>query len=120
MKRLVIASVLFIAFVSPAHAGFDEGREAEVRGDYETALQEYRDSAEQGDDSSQIGLGAMYANGHGVLQDYVRAHMWFDIAAAKGNKLGRRARDLAADLMTPAQIAEAQKLAREWMEKHGE
>ena len=56
----------------------------------------------------------MYAKGQGVPQDYVRAHMWFNIAAAQGDQDAVKNKDRAAALMTPAQIAEAQKLAREW------
>jgi TPR repeat protein len=56
----------------------------------------------------------MYAQGQGVPQDYVPAHMWFDLAAAQGEKDATELRDSLAKKMTPAQIAEAQKLAREW------
>jgi TPR repeat protein len=60
----------------------------------------------------------MYANGHGVPQDYVLAHMWFNLAAATGMvETAAADRDMVAAKMTPAQIAEAQKLAREWKPK---
>ena len=59
----------------------------------------------------------MYAFGLGVPQDYVAAHMWFDLAAAKRNRDAQRERDKIAAQMTPEQIAEAQKLAREWKPK---
>jgi len=62
----------------------------------------------------------MYSNGWGVPQDYVQAHMWWNLAAAKGNEIGRKNRDIVAKKMTPGQIAEAQRLAREWLEEHGE
>ncbi len=52
--------------------------------------------------------------GLGVTQDYVRAHKWFNIAAARGYADAAKSRDMVAKLMTPAQIAEAQRLAREW------
>ena len=47
-------------------------------------------------------------------KDYVSAHVWFNLAAAGGYKDAARHRDIVAAKMTPAQIAEAQKLAREW------
>jgi hypothetical protein len=50
----------------------------------------------------------------GVLQDYVRAHMWFNLSAAQGYQDAVKNRDMVALRMTPSQIAEAQKLAREW------
>jgi hypothetical protein len=59
----------------------------------------------------------MYANGHGVPQDYVTAHMWFSLSAAQDDGDAAKNRDVIAQRMTPAQIAEAQKLAREWTPK---
>jgi len=60
----------------------------------------------------------MYRNGEGVIQDNVYAHMWFNIAAASGDENGARNRDAIASQMTPAQIAEAQTLARECVAKN--
>ena len=59
----------------------------------------------------------MYANGQGVPQDYVQAHMWYNLAGASGDAEGAKNRDLIAQKMTPAQVAEAQRLAREWKPK---
>jgi clan AA aspartic protease (TIGR02281 family) len=59
----------------------------------------------------------MYASGQGVPQDYVTAHMWLNLAAARGYKDAAQNRDNIAAQMTPAQIAEAQKLGREWLQK---
>ena len=56
----------------------------------------------------------MYFVGWGVPEDYVQAHMWLNLAAAKGQKNTAEIRDDVARKMTPAQIAAAQKLAREW------
>jgi len=63
---------------------------------------------------AQGNLGMMYANGRGVPQDYVQAHMWLNLASAGGNEIGRKNRDMVAAKMTPAQIAQAQQLARDW------
>jgi TPR repeat protein len=84
--------------------------------DYKLAVQWYRKAAEQGNAIAQHNLGIMYDNGQGVLQDYVQAHKWHSLAAAKHAKY-RAGRDRLAKLMTPAQIAEAQNLAREWKPK---
>ena len=63
----------------------------------------------------------MYENGLGVPQDYIQAHMWFNLAAASGvADMANRAtkqRDLIAGNMTPEQISEAKRLAREWKPK---
>jgi TPR repeat protein len=73
--------------------------------------------AEQGLAPAQAGIGLMYARGRGLPQDYVLAHMWLNLAASKGDTDAVKNRDLVAAKMTPAQIAEAQKLAREWKPK---
>jgi uncharacterized protein len=86
--------------------------------DYAEALKWFRMAASHGHASSQSNLGFMYRDGEGVPQDYVQAHMWFNLAAVatKGDSRYMIAdyRDELAKKMTPAQIAEAQKLAREW------
>ncbi len=90
--------------------------------DYAKALQWYRKAAEQGKASAQNNLGVMYSKGQGVPQDYVQAHMWYNLAASRpspGVDLDQsvKHRDIVAKMMTPAQISEAQKLAREWRPK---
>jgi TPR repeat protein len=60
----------------------------------------------------------MYSNGQGVIQDDVMAHMYFNIAAASGDKDAAKNRGIMAKKMTPSQLAEAQTLAREWMRNH--
>jgi hypothetical protein len=60
----------------------------------------------------------MYKDGKGVPQDYVRAYMWLNLSTASQPagfaEFSAKQRDEVASKMTPAQIAEAQKLAREW------
>ena len=98
---------------------YDEGRG--VPQDDQEAVKWYRLAADQGDALAQNNLGLMYRNGRGVPQDYVRAHMWVNLAAAQGQDEDRReAREAIAEMMTPAQIAEAQKLAREWLAEHSQ
>ena len=82
--------------------------------DYAVAVTWYRKAAEQGFANAQYILGLMSTEGQGVPQDYAQAHMWFNLAAAQGNKQAPKNRNIVGKLMTPAQIAEAQKLAREW------
>jgi hypothetical protein len=53
----------------------------------------------------------MYVKGYGVAQNYVTAHMWFNLAAANGEVAAIKGRDDLAKLMTPQQIAQAQQLA---------
>lgn len=81
--------------------------------DYAEAMKWYRLAAEQGHATAQYNLGVMYAQGQGVEQDNVRAHLWFNLGAASGNAEAAKSRDATANQMTPQQIGEAQKLARE-------
>jgi len=74
--------------------------------------------AESGTVDAQFNLGLMYSTGHGVPQDFVLAHKWFNLAAMAGNLEARENRvDLARD-MSADEIAEAQRLAREWKRTH--
>ena len=87
--------------------------------DYAEAMKWYRKAAEQGNASAQSNLGVMYGIGKGVPQDYVQAHKWLNLASAfalkeKAGEGAAKGRDLISAKMTPEQIAEAQKLAREW------
>jgi len=81
---------------------------------YTEALTWFRQAADQGSVQAQINLGAMYANGQGAPQDYIQAHMWLSLAAAKSETRAVELRNTVAVKMTAAQIAESQKLAREW------
>ena len=85
--------------------------------DYKTAVKWFTLAAEQGNANAQGNLALMYAFGAGVLKDYVYAHMWGNVAATNGSELGAKLRDDYEKKMTPSQIAEAQKLARECVRK---
>ena len=161
MRALRAAVVLVLALALPAPvlaADLEAGLEAYDRGDYATALEEWRPLAEQGDADAQLGLGAMYFYGqgvpqdyaeavkwyrlaaeqgqadaqialgfmyffgHGVPQDYVQAHMWYSLAAGRSSPGEDRDqlisyRDEVEAKMSPEQIAEAERLAREWKPK---
>jgi TPR repeat protein len=86
--------------------------------DYGKALQCFLEAAEHGVAGSQNNLGYMYARGNGVPQDFIRAHMWFDIAAANGDSTASDNRAIVASRMKPSEIAEAERLAREWLKEH--
>ena len=64
-------------------------------------------------------LGVRYKRGQGVAQDYVQAYKWFALSATLATRLQDRARaesnrDKVAAVMTPGQIAEGQRLVRDW------
>jgi TPR repeat protein len=106
--------ILMFSFTHTVAAGPLEDADAAVKKrDYATAVRIIRPLAEQGDARAQYTLGVFYDNGLGVPQDRVTSYMWFDLSAAQGKEGAAAFRDLIARRMTPAQIAEAQKLARE-------
>lgn len=60
-------------------------------------------------------LGILYSTGGDIATDYVTAHKWFNIAAARGNEEAARLRREIATEMSEAQIASAQRAARNWL-----
>ena len=90
--------------------------------DHAQAIKWYRKAAEQGDDEAQFELGWAYADGNNVPQDFIRAYMWFSLAAAHeddtyAEDYADGFRNSLAEKMTPAQLAEAKRLVREWKPK---
>lgn len=78
-------------------------------------------------------MGCAYKDGAGVLQDNVLAYMWFNLASGAKKwlttepekrrevilRIARRNRDnLARDFLTPAEIKEAQRRTRAWLDAH--
>jgi TPR repeat protein len=87
--------------------------------DYQETLRWCGLAADQGQGRAMFMLGRLYHTAHGVPPDVVRAHMWYNLAAAHGYEEGKKWRDRLADDMNPKQIAEAQRMAREWSVKMG-
>ncbi len=73
-----------------------------------------RRAASQGNRNSMEALAVSYHMGTGVPQDFIQAHMWANLAAARGSPRAMKLRDELAAKMTPDQIAEAQKAASRW------
>ena len=88
MKKLLL-TFLIILFTLTSNvvwsADFQKGLEAAQRGDFATALSEWKPLAEQGDASAQYNLGDMYRIGYGVPQDDKTAVKWYTLAAEQGN-----------------------------------
>ena len=72
-------------------------------------------AAKRGNSFGQYQLALLYGAGTGVPQDYIAAHTWANLAAARGLADAGRSRDLFAKLMTPDQIAQAQTQARNYV-----
>ena len=99
-------------------AEYAKGVNAYLDKDYATALKVIKPLAEQGYPEPQYNLGWIYRKGHGVIQNFTRAHMWYNIAASLGHKLAKKNRVSIAKDMTTSQIAKAQLLASECVEKN--
>lgn len=84
--------------------------------DSQKAVSSWRRAAEQGDPEGQYNLGLMYDKGQGVPQDFIRAYMWYDLAATALSgadaMVAMKLRDHVASRMTAAQIGKAQEMAR--------
>lgn len=85
--------------------------------DFSAAVNLYRQAADQGDVGGMLGLGSMYRFGKGLPKDLVTAYMWLNLAASRDYESVSKVRDSLESQMTREQIAEAQKLSREWKPK---
>ncbi len=81
------------------------------------ALTQYEVEAKQGRAAALYNLGLAYSTGQGVGVDFVAAHKWFNLAAMRGVDEAKGWRATMASEMSAAQIAEAQRQAREWLSR---
>ena len=79
------------------------------------ALAQFEADAKKGRGDALYNLGLAYSTGQGVSVDFVAAHKWFNLAAMRGIDAAKSWRAQIAREMNTAQIAEAQRLAREWL-----
>ena len=147
LLTLLLALTLLFFFVNYFDDDLQEGLDAIKRKDYKTAYNFFLPLAEQGDSNGQYFLGLMYYEGREVQQNDKEATKWFRLAAEQGDnmaqsnlghlyadeKTGKKnyikahqwfnisgAKEITAmeKLMDPNQIAEAEKLARDWVKEH--
>ena len=114
---LVLFLALFLA--ASTRADYEAGQRAWDAGHTDEALAQWRAAADSGDRRAMLALGRLYVQGLGVLQDYVEAHKWLNLAASRGEAAALKERDAVAAKMTPEERAEAQKLARAWRPGNG-
>ena len=69
-------------------------------------------------DDRLLELGMMCSSGRSAPTDLVAAHKWFNLAAMLGNKEAIRLRREIAGEMSQAEIAAAQRAARDWLTRH--
>ena len=91
LLRLSLLSLFLSLSWLPAtsFAGFAEGVAAYNKGDFATALREWKPFADQGYANAQNNLGFMYKNGQGVVQDFKEAVRWYRLAADQGDANGQ-------------------------------
>jgi TPR repeat protein len=84
----------------------------------------FLEAAAQGIPDARFRLAQMYVQGHGVPQDDLQAYVWFDVVASLTSASGKYPHELhhqmavsnldrVAETMTAAQLADAQRLAKE-------
>jgi uncharacterized protein len=95
---------------------FDKSRGVTL--DFAEAMRWYQKAANQSYAPAQYNLGLLYYYGQGTLQNLAQAHLWISLAAASATgedqkKFSKMLVDVSAK-MTPAQLADAEKLAQAW------
>ncbi|MEL6818607.1 MAG: tetratricopeptide repeat protein [Pseudomonadota bacterium] len=83
--------------------------------EFATGITMLQQAAEAGSTLAQSRLAARLSSGDGVEQSYVEAYRWANIAGASGNADAVQLRDTIIKLMTPVQIAKAQRLSRDYL-----
>ena len=106
--------MLALSVAQPARTDYAAGQRAWDAGRPDAALTQWRAAANAGDRQAMLALGRLYVQGLGVLQDYVEAHKWLNLAASRGEAAALNERDALAEKMTPVQIATAQERAVAW------
>ena len=78
--------------------------------DDKQAVHWYTKSAKQGNAVAQYNLGLMYEKGKGLMQNYKKAYMWFNLAIHNGFSNAQKARDIVAKKLSPQDLIEAQEM----------
>ncbi|MDG4866587.1 SEL1-like repeat protein [Guyparkeria sp. 1SP6A2] len=114
IRKTIVLSLILLGSVGLANADYADAMRYYDQQEYRQALQEFREAARNGDADAQYMLGRLNEAGNGTPQDFVQAHKWYNLAAARGHRHAPEARDSLAKRMTDAQVAEAQQAARGW------
>jgi TPR repeat protein len=86
--------------------------------DYSAAMRWLRKAAGQGDGEARMVLGDLHMRDLPSIRDYVKSYMWLTLALAqvRGQKrqITFKMRAVVAAKMTPAEIARAKRMVRDW------
>ena len=118
--RALLCALLILSCATAAWADYGAGQAAWKAGRYAEAMKEWRAAARKGDRRAMLALGRLHMRGLGAPQDFIEAHMWFNLAAARGEMEAAKERDVLAEKMTPQQVATAQERTRSWRPVEGE
>jgi TPR repeat protein len=115
-KRNIVGGMALTALsmgIIPAAAGpWEDGMAAYNRGDYMPAVKLFRPLAAKGNAKAQSLLGVMFRNGKGVPKNPARAHMWFSLAAVRGDAQAKAELHEVSQTMTAQEISQAEAMAR--------
>ena len=113
-SSLALTLAILLVQALPARADYETGQQAWNAGRFTEAVTEWQAAAAAGDGRAMLALGRAFVKGLGVPQDYVEAHKWLNLAAARGDAQSAAERDALAQKMTVEEQAEARRLARAW------
>ena len=114
MRKICGAVILALVCITPVGAEYEAGQRAWDAGQRDAAIAEWQTGADAGETKSMLALGRLYLQGLGVPQNYIQAHMWFNLAASRGEAAAMTERDALAAKLTPEVLTEAQNLALAW------
>ena len=116
LPRLSLSTVNIHARAGNTARNWVVGKETNVACIDMDSLAQYEQDAKRGRADALYNLGLAYSTGQGVAADYVAAHKWFNLAALRGSDEAKRWRNQLAVEMNASQVAQAQRLAREWLD----
>ena len=119
LLRCLACAAIVLLVVCGAQADFEAGQHAWDAGRPMEAVEHWQAAADAGDGRAMLALGRLYVQGLGVIQNYIEAHKWFNLAASRGEMEALSERDAVAAQMTPQQVAAAQELAASWLSGPG-
>ena len=108
---LIMAAQLLGGFGAGA-GPWEDGMAGYNRGDYVPAIRLFRPLAEQGNAKAQNVLGVMYRRGQGVARNSVRAFLWLNRAAARGDAIAKAELHEVTQTMTPDELSQAREMAQ--------
>ena len=89
-------------------------------GHYAAAIKYFKYGARYADKLSQLSIGLMYDNGHGVAKDPVTACAWLALAAERNYPAFIATRDRVCEALTPAQHDQAVAVLDKLMPEYGD